>query len=70
MSESSGMKFIDCWRESFSSASSSLYTQVSTISKKIGLAFGVYLFSGRIYSIVVNSAISSAGSDYSEMFVA
>ena len=70
MRASSGMKLMDYYSESFNSASSSLYTAVSTTSRKIGLVFGLFLDSGRIYSIVVNSAINSAGKDYSEMFEA
>jgi hypothetical protein len=55
------MKLIDYYSESFSSASSSLKIAVSTIIIKIGLVLGFDLVSGRMYSIVLNSGISSAG---------
>jgi len=43
---------------------------VSTIKRNIGLVLGFYFDSGRIYSIVLNSGISSAGRFYSDMFAA
>lgn len=43
---------------------------VSTTSKKIGLVLGFCFVSGRIYSIVVNSAINSAGRVCSDMLEA
>lgn len=67
---SSGMKLIDCYNESFNSASSSLWTAVSTTSKKIGLVLGLVFVSGKMYSMVVNSLMSSAGSVYSDMLEA
>lgn len=65
---SGGMKLIDCYKESFNSASSSLCTAVSTIRIKMGLVFGLDLDSGRMYSIVLNSGMSSAGRVCSDMF--
>lgn len=65
---SGGIKLIDYYSESFSSANSSLCTAVSTINIKIGLVFGFDLVSGMIYSIVLKSGMSSAGRVYSEIF--
>jgi hypothetical protein len=65
-----GINVIDYYSESLSSASSSDCTQVSTTNKKMGLAFGDYLVSGKIYSIVVNSGINSAGNVCSEILEA
>ena len=60
------MKLIDYWRESLSSLSSSESTAVSTKITKIGFAgAGWPATGGKMYSIVVKSGMSSAGSCYS-----
>jgi len=69
ISASSGMKLMDYWSESFSSASSSLGTDVSTISKKMGL-LACWFWFGKMYSMVVKSWMSSAGSWASLMLLA
>lgn len=65
MCASYGIKLIDCCRESLSSDSSSLDTAVSTRIMKMGLRLAVWL--GRMYSMVVKSGISSAGSCWGAM---
>lgn len=61
---------MDCCKESFNSANSSLYTAVSTTSKKTGLVFGFVDVAGKMYSIVEKSVMSSAGRVYSEILEA
>lgn len=67
---SGGIKLMDCYRESFSSASSSDWMAVSTIRMKMGREFGFCLVSGMMYSMVENSGTSSAGRVCSEMLEA
>ena len=66
---SSGIKLILCCKESLSSASSLELIAVSIIKKKMGFEAWA-LVSGKMYSMVVKSWMSSAGSYSGEMLLA